>query len=372
MIQNNRFPDTQQPLALGSFRNWLKLLWHNRGVDRAYTRRALFVSLSSFFTAPFRLVERTKYSNVIKNVTVESPIFIVGHWRSGTTYLHYLMCQDKSLGYVSTFQAIAPDLFLVSNRLLRPLLSRLMPSSRIMDNIALSLDGPQEEEIGVANLSPFSFYHHLYFPRQAREYFKYTLFDDTPETVVAGWKQAYLTILRKGALNAAGKRLVIKNPVNTGRIKFLLDLFPDAKFIHIYRNPYRVFLSTCHLYEKVLPITQLQEISRDEIETNILLFYRQLVQRFLAEKSLIPTHNLVEVKFEDLEANPLAELRRIYAGLDLPGLSAAEPAFRAYAASQADYQKNKYDLDEAVVEKVNQHWGFAVEAWGYDPPRLFN
>jgi hypothetical protein len=46
----------------------------------------------------------------------------------------------------------------------------------------------------------------------------------------------------------------------------------------------------------------------------------------------------------------------------------AEPAFRTYISSQADYRKNPYALSNEMIEKVNQHWQFAIDAWGYDPP----
>ncbi len=188
-----------------------------------------------------------------------------------------------------------------------------------------------------------------------------------PEGIVTRWKEAYKTVLRKATFRAGGRRLLLKNPVNTGRISLLLDLFPDAKFIHIYPNPYVVFCSTLHFYQKMLSLIHLQEVSREEIEADIFLFYTALMRKFWAEKALIPRGNFVEVKFEDMEADPLAELRRIYTTLDLPGFADGTP-FRAYIAAQRDYRKNSYPLGEEIIEKVNRHWKFAVEAWGYAPP----
>ncbi len=369
MAQRRLYIDTQQPLAFGSFRNWLKLLWQNRGVDRVYVHRALFVSLCSLLTSPFRLYQRTWYGRRIKKLTIqEPPIFIIGHWRSGTTHLFYLMCQDKNLGYVSTFQTLAPELF-IAGKMLKPIVSRMVPTTRVMDNMSISVDSPQEEEFGVVEMSPYSFYHHWSFPRQARNYFdRYVLFHDAPPTTVARWKDTYLSVLKKAAWKTGQRRLIVKNPVNTARIKLLLELFPDAKFIYVYRNPYVVLPSTLYFYRKTLEITQLQTIGQDEIEANVLYFYSQLLQRFLAEKHLIPPQNLVQVRFEDLEADPLAELCRIYQHLQLPGFAAAEGDFCAYIASQANYQKNYYALNEGVIEKVNRHWRFAVDCWGYAPP----
>jgi hypothetical protein len=175
-----------------------------------------------------------------------------------------------------------------------------------------------------------------------------------------------LWLLRKATLTNGGKRLVVKNCANTARIETLLELFPDAKFIHIHRNPYHVFLSTLHLYKTALPRSQLQNIKSSQIESTILSFYSRLMQRFLADRSLIPAGNLVEIRFEDLEPSPLAQLSYVYESLDLPGFSDAEPNFRSYIDSVSDYKKNTYEMDRSVIDKVNQHWRVAFDQWEYD------
>jgi len=370
MIQNNRVSNTEHPLALGSFRSWLKLLCDSDGIETRFLLRALFVSLSTFLTSPLRLYERVRYDRVVKNTTIHpSPIFIVGHWRTGTTYLHHLICQDNNLGYVSTFQALAPGFCLVGEKTLKPLLVRILQGAhptRIIDNIPLSFDAPQEEDFAIANMSPYAFLHVFTFPRQAADFFeRYVLFSNLSEQTLAEWTEIYLTVLRKATLSMGGKRLVLKSPVNSGRISTLLELFPDAKFIHIYRNPYDTFLSTMWVYKTVLPRSQLQTIGLDQIEAYVLRFYTQLVQKFLADRALIPAGNLVEVRFEDLEAAPLDQLRKVYERLSLPGFGEAQPAFHAYLASIADYQKNRYELNDEVIAKVNRHWRFAFDEWGY-------
>jgi len=362
----------EHPLAFGSFRNWLRLLWNNKDIDRKFIPRALFVCFSTFLTSPLRLYESVRYGRIVKNTAIHrSPIFIVGHWRTGTTHLHNLLCQDKNLGYVSTFQAFAPGLCLVGEKVIKRLFDKIakkLHPTREIDNIPLSMDNPEEEDLAIASMSPYSYLHMYTFPRQARYFFeRYTFgFNNLPESTLAEWKEIYLTIMRKATLQAGGKRLGIKNCADSGRIKTLLDLFPDAKFIHIYRNPYHVFRSTLFLYRVVLERSQLQEISPDEIEAWVSWFYTQLMQRFLADKALIPAGNLVEVKYEDLEAAPLDQLRRVYETLSLPGFAEAEPAFRAYLASIADYKKNPQEIDDNIIAKVNQHWQFALDEWGYD------
>ncbi len=370
MPQNDFVSTTNQLFAFGSFRNWCKLLWGNRDIDPVYIKRLLFVLLTSSSTAPLRMYEQVRYGNIIKKVQIkEPPVFILGHWRSGTTYLHYLMSRDKNWGYPSTFQTVAPELFLVGTKTIKPLLAKVVPATRIGDNVPLGLDNPQEEEFALSSMTLHSFYHHWSFPRRATDYFnKYVLFEDVPETVIDSWKETYLTVLRKTTFQADSKRLILKNPANTGRIKILLDMFPDAKFIHIHRNPYIVFFSMRQFYEKLLQAAQFHKISREEVEANTLLFYKKIMRQFLVDKTLIPPENFIEVKFRNLTANPLTELERLYTELKLPGFSEAREDFQAYITSQTSYQKNKHNINKEDLDKVTRHWQFALDEWGYNLP----
>jgi len=195
---------------------------------------------------------------------------------------------------------------------------------------------------------------------------KYALFDGLNEKEHEEWRRAYLYVLRTATLHSKGKRLVLKNPVNTCRISALLDLFPDAKFVHICRDPYDVLKSSLHLYRSVLDLVSLQEIDDAQIERYVLKFYGLMLKRYLEERHLIPESNLVEVRYENLDREPLREIERIYAELGLRGWERAGGDIRAYAESQRTYKKNVYIRNAADSEKVETHWRFALDAWGYE------
>jgi omega-hydroxy-beta-dihydromenaquinone-9 sulfotransferase len=371
VIPNERPPDTLQPLAFGSFHNWLQLLRENHGVDREYFRRALFTTFVSAATEPLRLVERACNGRAIRSQRIsEPPIFIIGHWRSGTALLHNLLSTDANLGFVTLFQTIAPELALVGSKTVKPLLRRFTPKTRWMDNVTLAQDGPEEEELAVANLSQLSFYHHLSFPRRAQFYFtRYALFRDVPDSVVERWKQVYLYVLRTATVLADGRRLVLKNPANTARLRLLLKLFPDAKFIHIYRNPYAVFPSTMHFYTATYRMTALQRIPPSELESNVLRFYSEMMRQYFADKSLIPPGNLIEVRYEDVEADPFTVVRQIYESLEIGSFERMARRLQAMVDANRTYQKNQYAISDDVTRKVTECWGFAADAWRYPARR---
>ncbi len=184
---------------------------------------------------------------------------------------------------------------------------------------------------------------------------------------IAEFKGKYYRLLQIATIHAEGKQLILKNPVNTARIKLLLEMFPDAKFIHIHRSPYHVFRSNKNMNETLTPITTLQalDFTSPEREERLLTVYEEMMQRYLEERSLIPAGNLVEVRFEDLERNPMVEIQRIYAALNLPSYEASSSAFKTYIDSQKSYKKNQHQLSAEAQQKVEQRWQFAFSEFGY-------
>jgi hypothetical protein len=369
--------DLRYQLAFNSFIrpcNFVRLAHYLPEISPRYWPRATLIGIAALAALPLRWAETMYFGRWIKNIPIEHPpIFIIGHWRSGTTHLHNLFSQDPALGWVSMYQAIAPDCSLIGGGWLKRLLAWLLPPQRPMDNMVWPIDAPQEEEVPLGKICAWSFYTQLTFPHHAQEFFeRYVLLEGAPAHVVSELKACYLRILQIAALHAGGKRLVLKNPVNTARLRLLLTLFPDAKFVHIHRSPYEVFASTCNLHRRLLKYTTLQTVDMRDSAEAVLTLYEGMMRRLLADRTLIPSGNFAEIRFSDLERDPLGEMRRLYDELNLPGFRAAEPALRRHIAAQAGYRKNEFRLTPEERDRIAERWGFAFDAFGYCklPPRL--
>jgi hypothetical protein len=265
-------------------------------------------------------------------------------------------------------QAAFPKSFITSN-FFRRFMNRFLPKTRPMDAMKMGPDEAQEEEMALGNMFPFSFYNGWYFPRRMLEfYFKYVRFNNISLSLLEQWRKIYDYVLKKATYFMKGKRLVLKNPVNTARIKFLLDLYPDAKFIHIYRNPYEVYTSTRHFYKTTIEAFMLQHISDKEIEDDIFRIYSEMMTSYFLESKLIPQGNLIELKFEDLEADPLFQIKRIYDELHIGGYEKAEPRFLEYLQSIKNYRKNKFVYSKEIIKKIEKNWGFTIKRWNYNVP----
>lgn len=166
--------------------------------------------------------------------------------------------------------------------------------------------------------------------------------------------------------------MLIKNPVYTGRVRLLRRIFPDAKFIHIHRNPLDVFLSMRNFYTKLLDVMALQSVPDDlDIDATILRVYARMMTSLVEETADIRAPHFVELPYAALDANPLEALGKIYDMLDLPGFEAAAPKFRGYLDSLGTFEKNSFRVDADAARKVSAHWQPWIERWGYDSdPRL--
>lgn len=360
----------RHPLFGTSLRNWLRLLADNGGVEYGFYLRALFITISIIMLTPARVMFFLRYRNAIIHTAIRHPpIFIIGHWRSGTTFLHELICKDPQFGYVSLWHTLAPTSFLVLEGIKR-FFSIFLPSTRPMDEIPVDIDAPYEEEAGLAALSQWSFFHSFTFPRNAVYHFRQSvLFENVNEKEKDAWKNTYLEFLKTITYTHCGKQLILKNPANTARIKILLELFPGARFIYISRNPYEVYLSTLKTRTNVLGPFALQHTTIQDVKHQVIDQYLQLMRNYYEQQHLIPKGHLVELSYEDFVRNPLDRMRQIYETLELEGFKHAKSAMHAYLDERKDYRKNVYELDDKTRTIIENRWGAIIEKGRDKPPR---
>jgi omega-hydroxy-beta-dihydromenaquinone-9 sulfotransferase len=359
----------QHPLFGISIKNWIQLLEKNGGVDREYLNTAAFITITSILTNPARMLFKIKYSSKINKTKISHPpVFIIGHWRSGTTYLHELLCHDPQFCYASLWNTLLPDSFLILEPI-KKFLSKFLPSERPMDAIKVDIDGPYEDEAALAVLYPWSFFHCFHFPRNAEEqYIKSIHFNNMTSEEKNQWKTTYQQFIKTVTFANHGKRFLSKNPPNTARIITLLELFPEAKFIHIYRNPYKVYLSTKKMRQNVLDKLALQNASKEEIEQQVIKNYIRLLNSYFEQQKQIQKDKLVEIKYEDLISNPVEQVKKIYSTLKLHGYEDALPEMEKYLEKQSEYKTNIYAIDDKIVHHVNKNWKFTIDRWNYTPP----
>jgi hypothetical protein len=321
---------------------------------------------------PFTLIEKMRTAHKLSRMpAMNAPLFIVGHWRSGTTHLYNVLSKSGRFGFVPPIATGLPWDFLGLGHWLRPLLTRALPEHRFIDNVAVAPDSPQEDEIALASMTDISFYHGLYFPRRLLENFdRGVFFEGCSQADIAAWTRVFVYFMEKLSIEFEGRQLLIKNPVYTARVALLHRIWPDAKFIHIHRNPYMVMESTKNFYAKLLSELALQPYDHLAIEEFIFTQYARMMDCLIEESAALPEGHFVEVSFDEFEADPLVVMRRIHETLRLDGFAEAEPRFESYLASVAGYRKNNYRLspENENAIRLRTRWRRYLDRWNYDFP----
>ena len=350
--------------SLGTFN---KVTYGGKEVDKKYKSKYRLSKFVSAILAPMYKINDMMAENLPPIEGVKDPVFIIGHWRSGTTFIHNVLSQDPQFGYCSTYQTVFPHLMLCGRPFFRWCMKTVMPDSRPTDSLELNPDQPQEEEFAFTNMTPYSYYHFWMFPRHIAEYRrKYLLMQDLTEDELSEIKRCQKSMIDT-ALHVSGKKQFLsKNPPHTGHVKALLELYPNAKFIYMMRNPFTVYKSTMSFIKNTIKTLQLQDISEEELENEIVKTYSELYDKYEADKALIPEGHLVEVRFEDFEQDPLTKAEEIYEKLQLGDFQSVKPLMAAYVGEKRGFKKNKYQYDDRTVNTVNKHWRKAVDQWGYE------
>ncbi|MEO1469173.1 MAG: sulfotransferase [Pseudomonadota bacterium] len=296
------------------------------------------------------------------------PLFVLGHWRSGTTHLYNLLAAG-GWGFVPPVAVGLPhDMFLLA-RLVRPVLERQLPETRYIDNIPVTPTAPQEDEIALANMSPLSFYHGLYFPREFDRLIDRGVFlDGCSEAEIADWQRRFRRFLAKIA-RQQGRRLAIKNPTYTARPAMLAALFPGAKFVHLHRDPVDVFLSMRNFHARLLEVMALQKVPDDlDIDATILRVYDRMMTRLVEETAGWGAPDFVEIAYADLDQRPMETLERLYTALDLDGFAAARPGFERHLDGVRRYAKNRFVPEAGLARRLEAAWGSWFDRFGYARP----
>ncbi len=233
-----------------------------------------------------------------------------------------------------------------------------------MDNMLAGWDHPQEDEFALCNMGVPSPYLTNAFPNHPPQYPEYLDMRGVSTADVVRWKRSLLWFLKCITLRNP-KRIVLKSPPHTARIRTLLELFPKAKFVHIIRDPYVLFPSTVNLWRRLYRDQGLQVPKYEGLDEHVFKTLTRMYDAFERDRELIGAGQLCEIRYEELVANPIAEMRRVYEELDLGGFEAVQPAIEKYFAGQKDYKTNRYEMTPELHAEITRRWTAYIERYGY-------
>lgn len=295
------------------------------------------------------------------------PIFVLGHWRSGTTWLHQTLIADPDLAAPDAMACFHPDGFLLGRKAFAPLWKLAVSRKRPMDNVRLTPTTAEEDEIGILLSGGSSPYVDMLFPGEPKNLLPPTRPEDMSADQAETWRTVWLHFLRKVQFVNPGKRLVLKSPLHSLRVSEILRHFPNARFIHIVRDPYLIYASTLKS-GRAMDVAHSLQSHRPSLEQKRIRVLNQFVkfhEIFHATKNAIPEGHLMTLRYEDLRADLQGEMRQIYETLEIGDFDAVAHLFGREAQIATGYKTNEYKLDDETISHINTLWDDYFERYGY-------
>jgi hypothetical protein len=318
---------------------------------------------------PLEFLQFLVYGQQIdRTVISKDPVFILGHYRSGTTYLQKLMVSDHQFGFLTNYDSLFPNSNLLFGTRMQHLFQGIINFFKIKNPFfhqrIVLLSEPDEEDNYLMNKgSVYSAYWGLIFPKCWLEWLNGSS-QFLNQEYCNGWKKEYLKTIKYATFKSKGKQLVLKSPPNTERIRLLLQLFPQAKFIYICRNPCHLYYSTKNMWERaILKNYSLQQISDIELDKIIFEHFIYLTEQYQKEKVLIPNGNLVEITYEELRADSFRTIQKVYTELGLPDFELATKDLLHQLEMEKDYRTFEHQFCDSTFKRIEERWGKQIHQW---------
>ena len=377
--------NTNQELSKKSFHSypwWSPRFWHGMPMrvwfdlvrqnhwKIAPSRLGLLGTISAascFNSAAESLCKARFRRQLVSPPDTDPPVFIIGHWRSGTTLLHEMLMLDERFCCPSTYQCFAPGHFLLTETFLTTALAWIMPSKRPMDNVAAGWHRPQEDEFALVNMGAASPYRRMAFPNTIPAEPTALDLETLSAEELGQWKDLLRRFIAMLAICDA-RRPILKSPTHTARMGVLASMFPEAKFLHIVRDPFVVFPSTKRLWNSLHHVQSMQIDSEKNAEEYVFKCFDTMYSAFERDREHLNAEQLHEIRYEELVANPVASMERAYEKLNLGGFDKVRTAFEEQAESMKGYTTNTYQHDARIVSEISKRWQPFIHRYGYKQP----
>ncbi len=352
--------------AGASLGNLFRLLHRNhRNISASSLPRILFLAQSAIWSTVFSTIEHLRYSGRIKSWNYPGdPLFIVGHWRTGSTYLHQLLSLHPALHAPTLLQVAIPNGFIVGEPFYKPVFKTLLSDHRPMDNVKMGMNEPQEEEYAWLRLLRGSPLEKVVFPEHSSFFLNNAVSFGPEGRSAAEWETVIKGWFRKLS-GFSGKRIISKNPFNSFRIFWLKSIFPEARFIHIVRHPYKVIPSSIHMWTIISRQNSLSGRTMEPSIEEISRFYNLTLRKTEEESAHLSKDEMITIRFEDLLRQPLNVLSDLCEQVKLPVSDLFTAQVLRYSSGLSKYQNNSYFLTNEDKQLINRHLSWFMEKMDY-------
>ena len=264
----------------------------------------------------------------IENTVLPPPVFVLGLFRSGTTFLHRLLAQDpdnRTLPHWESFDPVPSEQGpeprqrkLRRTLLLADLLAPHLKSIHPMD--AYQTDECRGMFTNVFRTPQFNVQYRV------EGYVEWLFAQDATTAYRAYRRQLQLAFLHR----PGGKRFVLKDPTHTFFVDAIVEVFPDARFIFIHRDPVETLSSICSLHAYARSVFS-SDVDAEAIGQELSQSY--MMHRLgpaVATVDRLPAGRVAHVRARDLSEDAVGAIAAAYRALGLRLSDAARLAMDGY------------------------------------------
>ncbi len=310
-------------------------------------------------------LQRTTVAKRAAGCDLAGSVFIVGYWRSGTTLLHELLCNDPRYTFPTTYACMNPHHFMMTQPS-QPV-EGAKGTKRPMDDLVVHAGSPQEDEFALLGLGARSPYEAFLTP----SHLEAAMALGDPRGLTGSeqevWKSAFLGFLRGVSYVGGNLPIIVKSPTHSYRIDTIRKLVPDARFVLIVRDPLTVFESVVRMWRTMMTLYALEPVpTEDEIREVILAERPRFEARLADGRAGLPTNRFAEIRYEALAFDPVSTIERLYALLELGDFDQIRPAIESQAKRHVTYQAKNEVPSGPWQERVEMAWSDIRAFYGYN------
>ncbi len=313
----------------------------------------------------------------IDDEQIVAPLMILGLPRTGSTALHNLVGQDRSVRVMSTWEAMMPcpppeaatydtdprvaamEIQMQRRDEMTPRMKQMLPSTAT---------SPTEDQVTMAfDFTSQIFQASFHIPSYAH-WFNYEA--DLVPTFTYVKRVLKLLQWHCGAPDGGPARWRLKNPTYSLFIDALDTVFPDARYCMTHRDPANVIPSAADLYfEMHKPSTDAPDKSwLGEVITESFALG---MDRMMAFRDAGNEHRFFDIQFAPFQKDPFPVLAKLYAHLGEEFTLEAEARMRAWRIDtpRDKHGLHEYDAADFGIDIAALRSRFAAYAERFSPPQ---
>jgi len=311
-----------------------------------------------------RLQKAFQKNQEILNTPVEKPVFILGLPRTGTTFLQNLLFRNDQFRHLHYWEqvAIGPQPThknLQDNYIIKSCVSFVDKLKTIAPEFFIAHEinpyGPEE----CNGLMERNFTSIIYFMfRNIPSYMEWFQAHDMTETY--DYHKQQLQFL---GYHFSKKQWVLKAPVHLFFLKYLFKTYPDARIVHLHRDPLEVIPSMASLVVISRQIHS-NHVSIQETANQILDWVRKIITNSIAYRDETDSDQFLDLAYTDLVKDPLNTINQIYKwlGVDINNeiqsdiSSWLENSKRNRVGKAHHYSLEQFNLTEKIIQNEFNHY----------------